>query len=166
MNLPQFNQAIMDDDCASVDAMLSSDPTLVNRADENGRTPIDLAVSRAGKPLVELLINRGAIINKDEKLFGTFPLLQTVARSRPEILELLVKRGADVNAKDNDGQTALHLAVSLDHKDMARLLLAHGANPHAVDKKGETPVSIAKQHEDDNKWIRLLSQASIRMIDR
>jgi len=128
MSLQDFNQAIISNDTARITAMLSLSPDLVNEANSQGQTPIDLAVSRADIDVVESLLDHGAVINKQEKLFGAFPLMQAVVRNRPEITQLLLERGANVNARDHEGHTALSCATSLGLNRIARMLLDCGAS--------------------------------------
>ena len=42
------------------------------------------------------------------------------------VVELLLTNKADVNAKDNDGETPLHVAVARAHNDVADMLRQHG----------------------------------------
>jgi ankyrin repeat protein len=46
---------------------------------------------------------------------------------------------ADVNARDREGWTLLHWAVSVGHKNVAELLLAKSANINATNDFGVTP---------------------------
>jgi ankyrin repeat protein len=120
--MAKLDQALITNDIAEIMCLLDADPELANRADPKGRTPIDLAVSRSNVEVVELLILRGAVINKREHVYGTFPMLQAVARNRREIVELLLQYGADKTMTDKKGVTAHDLAVSLDRTDIADIL--------------------------------------------
>ncbi|MFC7441139.1 ankyrin repeat domain-containing protein [Laceyella putida] len=52
----------------------------------------------------------------------------------------LIEAGANVNAADEQGYTALHVAVSKESLPMVRLLVEAGADVNAADHKGNTPL--------------------------
>jgi len=58
----------------------------------------------------------------------------------------LIKRGADVDAKDNDGDTPLHLATERNFIEIAKLLIERGADVNAKNSWGETPLHMASYH--------------------
>ncbi|XP_053995584.1 protein fem-1 homolog CG6966 isoform X1 [Hylaeus anthracinus] len=60
--------------------------------------------------------------------------------SLPHLTTALIKAGADVTARDNDGNTALHLAAlsNLWRLDLANTLLEAGAHIDAVNNEGKT----------------------------
>ncbi len=47
--------------------------------------------------------------------------------------------GAPIEARDDKDRTALLLAATFDHVDVARLLVARGADPDALDDRHDTP---------------------------
>jgi ankyrin repeat protein len=55
----------------------------------------------------------------------------------------LVDNGADVNARDEDGATALELAVSGGHWEVVKWLLDKGADVNTRDRFGKTPLTMA-----------------------
>jgi len=124
MELTEFERAIVANDLPKITRFLDDDPGLVNRADDKGRTPIDLAVSRSSDEVVEMMIQRGAVINKRESVYGSYPMLQAVARDRKEIVEILLCHGVDLALKDYKSVTAYEHAVDLGRTAIADMLRA------------------------------------------
>ena len=57
----------------------------------------------------------------------------------------MLKHGADVNARDQRGDTALHVAAAYDYGQIVKLLLVNKADPNLRNEAGETPLDIVKQ---------------------
>jgi ankyrin repeat protein len=124
---------------------LAQAPKAVNEKDQEGRTPLHVAVIEGKKEAAELLIAAGADVNARDNA-GLTPLHLAVSSAAPtgptDIVELLLARGADVKAKDNTGGTPLHTAtlaaVTSGRTDILELLIARGADVNAKDNAGET----------------------------
>ena len=121
-------------------------------------TPLDFAIAKRDKHLVELLLAHGASLNEPDQQVLRLPvqtgdnemlsfliskgvnpkivigdrrrtyLHYAVIYGHRGIAEILLGHGVDIDAKDRFGQTALHLAVLTEKEDLAALLRAHGAN--------------------------------------
>ena len=83
---------------------------LVNRKDNNGRTPLSCVIEA----------------NPDE------------LSEYSDIIQLLLDNGADVVAADRQGVTLMHKAAAAGNKDIILLLLKHGASVDAKDNNGRT----------------------------
>ncbi len=88
-----------------------------------------------------------------------------------KLTELLLSQGANMEAKNNQGQTPLHLAVKPIYGSMLiiKLLVQYGANINAKDKNGQTPLILvrkqlaeAKEKSDpvDKKFTKSLLKPS------
>lgn len=73
-----------------------------------------------------------------------------------EVIQLL-KKDQSINTKDDNGQTALHLAVTLsDLETFKSLLQQEGIDPNIQDKEGNTPLHLAAASFDLGKVYLLL----------
>jgi len=80
--------------------------------DEDGITPLRLAITYGELEIVKLLIEKGANIN--EKEGNVFPLLHlALICGKEKIAELLIKKGVKLDEKDEFGMTTLDLARRL-----------------------------------------------------
>lgn len=64
---------------------------------------------------------------------------------RPFVQELLGHEvNIDINAKDNEGNTPLHIAAEWANANLAQYLINQGANVKAKNNSGKTPLDFAK----------------------
>lgn len=64
---------------------------------------------------------------------------------RYETVKVFLEAGADPNIVwEQNNQTPLHLAASLNRKDIAQLLIGYGADTSKKNNKNQTPLDIAK----------------------
>ena len=83
----------------------------------------------------------GSPINSDH--FGNTPLIK--AGDHHDIIEVLVARGALLDAANNDGNTALHLAIGRGAAATAELLCRAGARRDVANAAGVTASHLAEQ---------------------
>ena len=111
----------------------------INATDENGDTPLMIALADGNKPVTVVLLEHGVDVNRHNIYGGTALILY----ANVDDVNLLLKHGVDIDAVDGEGCTALLMAVDRGDVDMAMNLLRHGANRHLKDKSGRTALSIA-----------------------
>ncbi|EUC43918.1 hypothetical protein COCMIDRAFT_6696 [Bipolaris oryzae ATCC 44560] len=97
--------------------------------DGYGHDPLHIA-SRAGDyRTVEMLLNKGADPNGQERNQGS-ALCVALISGNMEIAKILLEKGANPNEHCRNGITALSIASSFGHIDVVRILLKNGANPN------------------------------------
>jgi len=145
----------------------------VNAVDSNGNTPLMLAAGHSqSTAIAELLIKHGADVNATDRQGR--PLLHRLAvnttlptEERLNWLELLRHRQINVNALDNNGATALLLALGHEQPEpVIRALLALGIDINQASKSNVTPLMLAARHYPAELVNMLLLQnAKINAVD-
>ena len=74
-------------------------------------------------------------------------------------VSLLLEHRAATDLQDEDGDTALHFALSGGENECVKLLLKSHANPNVKDKAGRTPLSFALTFKKSPEIIHLLKAA-------
>jgi ankyrin repeat protein len=123
----------------------------VNVRDKKGRTLLHYAANKGYLPVVELLVQKGAMVNARDNDERT-PLHEAMSYQAYDAAKLLVKNGADMTLKDKDGATPLYSIVFVDDKQRAVELLnffmengfdvSTSADPNLLSE------SIARGHRD------------------
>jgi len=75
---------------------------------------------------------------------------------------LLIAKGADVNAKNDYGETPLHIAKHNDHKDLAELLKKHGARKEKCGGEGQAIASLPDERDAVTAKLSLMSKGAGR----
>ncbi len=143
--------AAMDGNLALVKKHIESNPSLVNRKNVVGRTPIFFAASHGHADIVNYLISKGAKVNVTDNN-GNSPLHSAATGRDLTIIDILISRGARINSRNKNGETPLLLAVSGGtREENINRLLSRGADVNSADSRGETPLikEIKRAHKDD-----------------
>ena len=129
----------------------------VNLQDGKGLTPLHEGCRGGHEGLVEFLLNNGANIDGTDDR-GYTPLMVAVSTTDKafaqsklrskfgkcdnfSVVKLLVSRGAALDTRACDGQTALHLAVSRQHREQLVCLVRAGARLNISCHRGTTPLT-------------------------
>ena len=155
----------------------------VNKENDHGKTPLQLAASYEKQDIAQLLIEHGAVLdmvsavhlgwadevekfllqgedaNQKEKEHDRNSLLNiAVDNDDRDVVLLLLKHDADINATDNYGNTPLHAAAGSDSPDVLKILLEHGADVNKKNERDETCLHDAVAR-DKTAHVDLLLQA-------
>jgi ankyrin repeat protein len=127
-----------------VQALLARGASVDYKDDRRGQTALMWAAAEGHAAVVEILLQAGADV-RARVPSGFTPLLFAVREGRTDVVRVLVKAGADVNENvpvegrrrgyggrlPAAGASALLLAVTNAHFELAAHLLEAGANPNA-----------------------------------
>jgi ankyrin repeat protein len=147
----------------------------VNTKDSRGITPLHWACFDGHVQVFKEFVEHGAVIEAKDNHDWT-PLHWACGKGHlPVVIELLnpndsngatttilgkrkTRAGANTEAKDNDGDTPLHIAALTGHLPVVKALLAVGANILAANNTGRLPVHEAVSYERSAVTKYLLQQ--------
>nr|XP_018904892.1 PREDICTED: uncharacterized protein LOC109035644 [Bemisia tabaci] len=138
----------------------------VNLACCSGVMPIHSAACELNRDMVKLLLQYGAYYNKEAKalnccgtplrfahegkdteLMAVYELIKKLLNASSKVdvegIKSCLEAGAIVNARNAEGMTALHYAVSCSNIDATNLLLEYNADVELETNKGNRPLDIA-----------------------
>lgn len=132
-------EALQKDSMQAAAALLESESLDVNALNDKGESVLMMAALKGRLEICELLIKRGANVNKD----GWTPLHYAASGPEPKTVALLLARGAEVEAQSPNQNTALMMAVRYGSEAAVDLLLAQGADLKRVNAAGWNAVELA-----------------------
>lgn len=127
-----------------VRVLVEKEPENVNKRNDNGESPLLLAVRRENLMIVELLLAAGAQPDcADDN--GVLPLHIAAGNGDYFVGKALLSSGAQINRKDADGQTPLILAAENGRNDFSAMLIEMGADVNAVDNDQHSAMYYASE---------------------
>jgi hypothetical protein len=111
--------------------------------------PLVHAVRRDDLAEVKRLVEQGAQVRNSYGSFSNSPLHAAISE---KMIDYLISDGADVNAKNDCGNTPLHLAAILRNARVVESLLKHGADVHSLNNTRETPLHVSLQNVPSEPW--------------
>jgi ankyrin repeat protein len=98
--------------------------------------------------LYDVLKKYGCSSVNEQRDDGWTPLMNAVLVSDKRSAKTLIENGARLELREEEGRTALYIAVEYGVTDMTRMLIDAGADINAKNKDGYTPLQCAKFCED------------------
>lgn len=136
----------------SINDLLQNPETkkLINATDEEGYTPLHLAILLGREDLVDCLVKNGADLSvtfgEEELPFLHFVILRSDSTQQDEqhcLIKKLIELGMDPNCRDATKRTALFSAVENEFDDIVTLLIQLNADVNATDEQNQTPLHVA-----------------------
>lgn len=126
-----------------IEQQIAASPEVISGKDQGGSTALHHAAGYGPIGNLELLINKGADVNAQNRRRAT-PLHWAIHDATK--VSLLLSKGSNVNARQAQGRTPLYLAAMMGNSvPIIRLLLSKGADANLVGVNGQTPLMMAAQ---------------------
>jgi ankyrin repeat protein len=126
-----------------------------------GFTPLMHASWNGLLELSQLLIERGANINFQDKSEHESALYLASSEGHLDIVKLLVQKGAKIDIQNKEGKTPLMTAIEEKKIEIVAFLLSKGADPNKKSVEGKTALDFAKEKKNE-EIIKLLLKAGAK----
>lgn len=100
---------------------ISPGSSLLNKQDNDGNTPLIIAVATGQTPVAATLVDLGSDVNLTNKL-GETALMHAIARKNTDLVKFLIEKGSDVKAKAKNKKTVLDFAQELGDKEILSMI--------------------------------------------
>lgn len=156
----QMHNTVNKNDVRKIKTLAEKDPSLVNKLDKDGQSPLYLAANSNKPDMVKLLLELGARINVRNK-DGKTALHGASFWGHIECMKILINNGANVNVHCYSGfsfdfPTPLWEAIIGMQPEAISLLADNGADLNAMSKNGSLPLSAALAKNDDKLFKALI----------
>jgi len=139
--------------------LLERSPDAFQESDAGGCTPLHVAAEVGNIAFMQLLLEKGADANREDKC-GLTPLHYAARYDQRRAIEVLLRRGVDGCKTDSNRQTALHWAVIEGHVEAVKALLRHSGSLDMRDEGGQTALHLAARSGHDN-LVKLLLELKV-----
>ncbi|XP_042223340.1 ankyrin-3-like [Homarus americanus] len=128
----------------------------VNLQAPGGNTPLHAAALRGEAPIILLLLTHDGDVNKADD-DGFTPLMVAALNGRLDAVKDLMAGGANPKLTRLDtGETALHMAMISNSREVVTALLDAGADVNAQTKDKSTPLHVAAEFNKQHLAEKLL----------
>ena len=124
-----------------IKVLFENDKCVVNAIDDNGSSMLILACYRGNQEVAKFLIENQANLNYVSKN-GT-ALMACVFKGELQLVDEMLKKNVNLDLTDENGITALILAVQIKNVEMVKKLLSANANKELKCKQNKTAFEYA-----------------------
>lgn len=126
----------------------------INTQDDDGKTPLLIAITNQQIPTARFLLRRSALQEIADK-HGNTALFLAAAEGFHLVVRDILHSGGRPNLPNANGDTALCLAATYGHNSVVEVLLEYRANPDLANAFGDTPLDLALEN-DHNSVVEIL----------
>jgi uncharacterized protein len=152
--------AASEDEIGIVRSLIALEPKLLNSLDGDGYPPLFLSILNKNHRTTRILLYNGADPSIGGGVLGNCLHLSIVQREVHLVNELL-RKGVDVNARDEAGNTGLHLLFSTFASNLGKsmqiadLIFENGGDSTIENNEGWTAIHLAIKNEQNEciNWI-------------
>jgi ankyrin repeat protein len=156
-------------DETAVADLLKQDTNLCNTVIWGTRRSLQMAIEKGWDDVVDFLLKNGADVNAEGDTWDTSnyrltPLEVAVKYNRPSILKQLLAAHANPNHVGFPDGSALEIAFTYHHEEMAELLLENGADPFLQELSywKRTPVEMAITQSNGKLVAEMLKASRVK----
>ncbi|KAF5403170.1 Fibronectin type 3 and ankyrin repeat domains protein 1 [Paragonimus heterotremus] len=134
----------------------------VNAVDHSGLSALHMATDGEQTRAIKLLVKNGANLENRDLGLGWTPLIRCAGLKNNGNVDVaceLIRAGAQIDALDNDGKTALHNCIMVNHHTLCEILLKHGARLDLTTNTGYDAFTLAES-SGNQKLIQLINEYS------
>lgn len=139
-----LHHACWNEQAEVVKVLLEKDQDSINKVNDEGETPLILAVQQSNLVITQLLLSAGAQPECAD-LSGVMPLHIAAGNGDLFVAKALLAAGADIDAKTTDGQTPLIMAAKMGRNDFTAMLIETGADVNSVDNEQHSALHYATE---------------------
>lgn len=134
-------------DLDKLSELLKSEPTLIDKPNNDGFTILILATYNGNDKIVDFLLKSGANVNYNSEMGSA--LTAAVFRGNLDLSMKLLQNDANPNLTDLKGVTPLMYATQFKNKDLIKLLLKYNSDKSLKDNSGMTAFEYAINIKDE-----------------
>jgi ankyrin repeat protein len=145
---PPLHQAVQNNDLPTIKELILAGAN-INAPNQDGDTPLNLAVEFEREEAVQLLVQLHANLNKIDGL-GYTPLHNAILFNNFTLVNFFLASKADPNITNTaTGNTPLHSATNQGLVEIVQLLIAYGVDINKTNKDGDNAIAAASLEKQD-----------------
>jgi ankyrin repeat protein len=142
--LKEMRRTVYENDLKGLQKVLKENPLIdLDAILVDGDTYLIVAIKNDFREIRNYLIERGASVEKANINKNT-PLLVAASSGMVNSVKILLDLKVDIEKRNNQADTALHLAIKNSQDEIALLLVKQGANVEALDGKNMSSLRLAE----------------------